>query len=57
MDEMTEQGLGVILGGKTEKTNEKLNFSHQTNPIVRKFLDFNEKKKEHKFSVIDFLKR
>lgn len=57
MDEMTEQSLKVITGGKTKKTNEKLNFSHQTNPIVRKFLDFNEKKKEHKFSVIDFLKR
>jgi hypothetical protein len=60
MDEMTEQNL--IINQTTQETREKevvekIQKSHQTNPIARKLLDFSLANKTHRFSVIDLLKR
>ncbi len=60
MDEMIEQNFRVIEGSRDSGVNEvfeKLQSSRQTNPIVRKLLDFSSSDKTRKFSIIDLLKR
>jgi hypothetical protein len=60
MDEMTEQNL--IINENPQETREKevvekIQKSHQTNPIARKLLDFSLANKTRRFSVRDLLKR
>jgi hypothetical protein len=60
MDEMTEQNL--ITNESTQEMRgkevvEKIQKSHQTNPIARKLLDFSLANKTRRFSVKDLLKR
>jgi hypothetical protein len=60
MDEMTEQNL--IIKEQTQEMREKevvekIQKSHQTNPIARKLLDFSLANKTRRFSVKDLLKR
>ena len=59
MDERNRQNFEVI-----ENTRERVNevfgksvVAHQTNPIVKKLLDFSSSDKTRKFSVRDLLKR
>lgn len=59
MDEKSRQNFEVI-----ENTRERVNevsdksvVSHQTNPIVRKLLDFGLSNKTRKFSVRDLFGR
>ncbi len=59
MDEKSRQNFEVI-----ENTRERVNevsenhaISHQTNPIVRKLLDFGLSNKTRKFSVRDLFSR
>ncbi len=59
MDEKSGQNFEVI-DNTRERVNEvsvKSVVSHQTNPIVRKLLDFGTADKTRKFSVRDLLKR
>jgi len=59
MDEKSGQNFEVI-DNTRERVNEvsvKSAASHQTNPIVRKLLDFGTADKTRKFSVRDLLKR
>ncbi len=58
MDEKTENNFKVIdcMRDSREKEFEFQSF-HQTNPIVRKLLDFSSSNKTRKFSIIDLLKR
>ena len=54
-----EQNFEVI-ENKRERVKEvveKSEFLHQTNPIVRKLLDFGSADKTRKFSVHDLFKR
>ena len=58
MVEKTEQNFEVI--ENRERVNEVVEHSvvsHQTNPIVRKLLDFSSSNKTRKFSVRDLFKR
>jgi hypothetical protein len=60
MDEMTEQNLTIK--NQTQEMREKevvdkIQKSHQTNPIARKLLDFSLANKTRRFSVKDLLKR
>lgn len=61
MDEMIEQNLRVIESDSQETREkevvEKLQSSHQTNPIARKLLDFSLSNKTRKFSVKDLFTR
>ncbi len=59
MDERNRQNFEVIENDR-ERVNEvsaKSVASHQTNPIVKKLLDFSLSDKTCKFSVRDLLKR
>ncbi len=59
MVERTEQNLKMMEENR-ERVNEvieKSEPSRQTNPIVRKLLDFSLANKTRKFSVRDLLKR
>ncbi len=60
MDERNKQNLRVIEKSQEMRENEVLEqhrFSRQTNPIVRKLLQFGKSESTHKFSVIDLFRR
>lgn len=59
MDEKRNQNFEVIENTRerVNEVSEKYATSHQTNPIVRKLLDFGLSNKTRKFSVRDLLKR
>ncbi len=60
MDEKTEQDLKLIECSKESRVNEvsdKFQSSCQTNPIVRKLLDFSNANKTDKFSIRDLFSR
>ena len=59
MDEKSRQNFEVIenTGERVNEVSDKSVVSHQTNPIVRKLLDFGIANKTRKFSVRDLLKR
>ncbi len=58
MDNKDERNLTVIDGIKTEQETEtkKEKFSNQTNPIIRKLLEFHSEKAK-KFTVKDLFKK
>lgn len=58
MDEKFEQNFKVIEGSRESREQElTVQTSFQTNPIVRKLLDFSSSNKTRKFSIRDLLKR
>ena len=60
MDERNVQNLEVINDiqeKRVEEVSEKVSFSHQTNPIVRKLLKFGMSESTHRFSVKDLFLR
>ncbi len=61
MDEKTEQNLRVIKDNSQEMRGtevvEQHQSSFQTNPIVRKLMDFSVANKTRRFSVRDLFKR
>lgn len=59
MDERSGQNFEVIeqTRERVKEVVDKTVVSHQTNPIVRKLLDFSTANKTRKFSVRDLLKR
>lgn len=59
MVEKTEQDFEVIKSDREREKEVIANsvVSHQTNPIVRKLLDFSSANKTCKFSVRDLFKR
>ena len=59
MDEKSRQNFEVTndTGERVNEVSRKSAQSHQTNPIVRKLLDFGDANKTRKFSVRDLLKR
>ena len=61
MVEKTEQNLKVIRRDapkvREQEVIDKNQLTHQTNPIVRKLLDFSLSDKTCKFSVKDLFKR
>ena len=58
MVEKTEQNFEVIENReRVKEVVEHSVVSHQTNPIVRKLLDFSSSNKTRKFSVRDLFKR
>ena len=60
MGERNEQNLRVISKSQETRGNEVYehkSFSHQTNPIVRKLLNFGRSEGSHRFSVKDLFLR
>lgn len=60
MDERNRQSFEVTKDNYRERVNEvseKSVLAHQTNPIVRKLLDFSIANKTRKFSVRDLFGR
>ncbi len=60
MDEKKEQNLRVIDDSRDTRDKEvfvKKQPSHQTNPIVRKLLDFSSANNTRKFSIRDLFTR
>lgn len=60
MDEKKEQNLRVIDDSRDTRDIEvsvKKNSSRQTNPIVRKLLDFSSSNNTRKFSIRDLFTR
>ncbi|MEE3349388.1 MAG: hypothetical protein VZR09_05045 [Candidatus Gastranaerophilaceae bacterium] len=57
MSEKDERNLQIIESAKTEAKSETVAKStHQTNPLMRKFLEFNNEK-SNKFNVRDLFRK
>lgn len=57
MSEKDERNIKVIESAKTETKSEMVAKSkHQTNPLMRKFLEFNNEK-SNKFNVRDLFRK
>ena len=60
MDERNGRNLEVIVNSQETRGNEvfeQTRLSHQTNPIVRKLLNFGKSEGSHRFSVKDLFLR
>ena len=57
MNEKDERNIKVIESAKTETKSETVTKpKHQTNPLMRKFLEFNNEK-SNKFNVRDLFRK